>query len=71
MMRIAVTLLFGGLLLAGFINNASAQISDGVIKIGVLSNQSTVGADASGVAAATAARLAVEDFGGAIDGVPI
>lgn len=71
MMRIAVTLLLGGLLLAEIINNASAQISDGVIKIGVLSNQSTVGADASGVAAATAARLAVEDFGGAINGVPI
>ena len=71
MMRIAVTLLLGGLLLAGIINDASAQISDGVIKIGVLSNQSTVGADASGVAAATAARLAVEDFGGAINGVPI
>jgi branched-chain amino acid transport system substrate-binding protein len=71
MMRIGVALTLSNFLLAGFINNASAQISDGVIKIGVLSNQSTVGADASGVAAATAARLAVEDFGGAIKGVPI
>jgi branched-chain amino acid transport system substrate-binding protein len=71
MMRSVVTLTVSSVLLAGFINNASAQISDGVIKIGVLSNQSTVGADASGVAAATAARLAVEDFGGAIKGVPI
>ncbi len=71
MMRIGITLLVSGFLLAGFINDALAQISDGVIKIGVLSNQSTVGADASGVAAATAARLAVEDFGGAINGVPI
>jgi branched-chain amino acid transport system substrate-binding protein len=71
MMRIGVALTVSGFLLAGFINNASAQISDGVIKIGVLSNQSTVGADASGVAAATAARVAVEDFGGAIKGVPI
>jgi branched-chain amino acid transport system substrate-binding protein len=71
MMRSVVTLTVSSFLLAGFINNASAQISDGVIKIGVLSNQSTVGADASGVAAATAARLAVEDFGGAIKGVPI
>jgi hypothetical protein len=59
MMRSVVTLTVSSFLLAGFINNASAQISDGVIKIGVLSNQSTVGADASGVAAATAARLAV------------
>jgi branched-chain amino acid transport system substrate-binding protein len=71
MMRSVVTLTVSSFLLAGFINNASAQISDGVIKIGVLSNQSTVGADASGVAAATAARLAVEDFGGAIKGVPV
>ena len=70
-MRSIGTLLLGGLLLAVFTDSAAAQISDGVIKIGVLSNQSTVGADASGIAAATAARLAVEDFGGAIKGVPI
>ena len=70
-MRSAVALIFTALLWAGSIDNASAQISDGVIKIGVLSNQSTVGADASGVAAATAARLAVEDFGGAINSVPV
>ncbi len=70
-MRSAVALIFAALLWAGSIDNASAQISDGVIKIGVLSNQSTVGADASGVAAATAARLAVEDFGGAINSVPV
>jgi branched-chain amino acid transport system substrate-binding protein len=70
-MRIAVTLTLSAMLLAAIANDALAQISDGVIKIGVLSNQSTVGADASGVAAATAARLAVEDFGGAINGVPI
>ncbi len=70
-MRSIGTLLLGGLLLAVFTDSAAAQISDGVIKIGVLSNQSTVGADASGIAAATAARLAVEDFGGAVKGVPI
>jgi branched-chain amino acid transport system substrate-binding protein len=70
-MRSIGTLLLGGLLLAVFTDSATAQISDGVIKIGVLSNQSTVGADASGIAAATAARLAVEDFGGAVKGVPI
>jgi branched-chain amino acid transport system substrate-binding protein len=59
-----------GVLAAG-VSGAMAQMSDNVIKIGVLSNQSTVGSDASGVAAATAARLAVEDFGGAINGVPV
>ncbi len=50
---------------------AQAQISDGVVRIGVLSNQTAVGADASGAAAATAARLAVEDFGGMVAGAPI
>jgi branched-chain amino acid transport system substrate-binding protein len=50
---------------------ALGQISDDLVKIGVLSNQTAVGAGASGVAAATAARLAVEDFGGTVRGKPI
>jgi len=68
--RFAAAALAGTLLMAG-VPTASAQYSDGVIKIGVLSNQSAVGSDASGVAAATAARLAVEDVGAAINGVPV
>jgi branched-chain amino acid transport system substrate-binding protein len=64
-------LLLGGFLIAIGGTGAGAQISDGIIKIGVLGNQSAVGADASGKAAATAARLAAEDFGGSINGVPI
>jgi branched-chain amino acid transport system substrate-binding protein len=52
-------------------SSAFAQISDGVIKIGVLSNQTAVGADASGAAAASAARFAVDDFGGTVRGVPV
>lgn len=63
--------ILSGLALSCYISAALAQMSDGIIKIGVLSNQSAVGSDASGVAAATAARLAVEDFGGAINGTPI
>jgi len=50
---------------------ARAQISDGVVKIGVLSDVSAVGSDASGAAAATAARLAVADFGGSVRGMKI
>jgi branched-chain amino acid transport system substrate-binding protein len=50
---------------------ALAQVSDDIIRIGVLSNQTAVGADASGPAAATAARLAVEDIGGAVLGKPV
>ena len=44
---------------------AHAQISDGVIKIGVLNDQSSLYVDISGQGGAVAARLAVEDFGAA------
>lgn len=70
-MRHALTAFACASLLLSGASGALAQISDGVVKIGVLSNQSAVGSDASGVAAATAARLAVEDFGGAVNGAPI
>lgn len=50
---------------------AYAQISDDVVKIGVLSDETGVGAAASGAAAVTAAKLAAEDFGGKIVGKPI
>jgi branched-chain amino acid transport system substrate-binding protein len=42
---------------------ASAQISDGVIKIGVLNDQSSLYADLAGQGSVVAARMAVEDFG--------
>jgi branched-chain amino acid transport system substrate-binding protein len=51
--------------------NADAQISDDVVKIGVLSDQTGVGADASGPNAAYAARMAVRDFGGTVLGKAI
>src|SRR5256886_7259978 len=41
---------------------ASAQISDGVIKIGVLNDQSSLYADLAGQGSVVAARMAVEDF---------
>jgi branched-chain amino acid transport system substrate-binding protein len=69
--RLIGVLMLGWLFAALGATASPAQISDGVVKIGVLSNQSTVGADASGIAAATAARLAVEDFGGSVKGAPI
>jgi branched-chain amino acid transport system substrate-binding protein len=50
---------------------ADAQISDDVVKIGVLGDQTGVGADASGPNAAYAARMAVRDFGGTVLGKPI
>jgi branched-chain amino acid transport system substrate-binding protein len=42
---------------------ALAQISDGVIKIGVLNDQSSLYADLAGQGSVVAARMAVEDFG--------
>ena len=44
---------------------AQAQISDGVIKIGVMNDMSGLYADVAGPGSVTAARLAVEDFGAA------
>ena len=50
---------------------AQAQVSDGVIKIGVLNDQSSLYADISGPGAAVAARMAIEDFGAAKKGMKV
>src|SRR5256714_4230818 len=50
---------------------AQAQISDGVIKIGVLNDQSSLYADIAGQGSVAAARLAVEDFGAAKKGMKV
>jgi len=51
--------------------SAHAQISDGVIKIGVLNDQSSLYADLAGQGSAVAARLAVDDFGAAKKGMKV
>lgn len=56
------------LLLAGL---AWAQVSDDIVKIGVLNDRSGVYADLSGEGSVVAARMAVEDFGGEVLGMPI
>lgn len=50
---------------------AFAQVSDNVVKIGVLNDQSGVYADLAGAGSVTAARMAVEDFGGKVLDKPI
>src|SRR3989475_11323705 len=50
---------------------AQAQVSDGVIKIGVLNDQSSLYADLTGPGSAIAARMAVEDFGAAKKGMKV
>src|SRR5438445_5324830 len=50
---------------------ASAQISDGIVKIGVLNDQSSLYADLAGQGSVVAARMAVEDFGAEKKGMKI
>ena len=50
---------------------APAQVSDNVVKIGVLNDQSGLYADLGGPGSVTAARMAAEDAGGMVLGKPI
>ena len=60
---------------AGLGHSGRAQpteaISDGVVKIGLLLDMTSLYADVTGVGSETAARMAVEDFGGTVLGKPI
>ena len=51
--------------------SAQAQVSDDVVKIGVLGDQSGMMADLSGKFGVEAVKMAVEDFGGTVLGKPI
>jgi branched-chain amino acid transport system substrate-binding protein len=51
--------------------SARAQISDDVVRIGVLNDQSGLYADLGGPGSVVAARMAVEDFGGTVLGKPV
>ena len=50
---------------------ASAQISDDVVKIGVLTDMSSLYADATGKGSLTAVQMAVADYGSKVKGKPI
>ena len=63
----AAVLLFG----SGLSAHAQEKISDGVVKIGLIEDMSSIYADITGVGAVTAAKMAVEDFGGKVLGKPI
>ena len=58
-------------LLAAAATPAVAEISDGKVKIGILNDQSGVYADFGGKWSVEAAKMAVEDFGGKVQGAPI
>jgi branched-chain amino acid transport system substrate-binding protein len=50
---------------------ARAQVSDDVVRIGVLNDQSGLYADLGGPGSVVAARMAVEDVGGSVLGKPV
>jgi branched-chain amino acid transport system substrate-binding protein len=52
-------------------NGAHAQYTDGVVKIGVLTDMSSLYADITGLGSVAAAKLAVEDFGAAAKGMKV
>jgi branched-chain amino acid transport system substrate-binding protein len=63
---------YGALALAAALGLVAAQpVRADSIKIGVLGDQSNVAADAGGLGAILAAKLAAEDFGGKAAGMPV
>src|SRR5258707_6553900 len=63
--------LFAAVPLAFAASPAHAQISDGVVKIGVLSDMSSLYSDIAGSGSTVAARMAVEDFRAARKGMKV
>ncbi len=57
-----------GICLAGPVR---AQVSDGVVRIGVLTDETGPYADSAGPGSVLAAQMAAEDFGGSVRGMPI
>ena len=64
-------LVSAALLAATAMPAAAGEISDGKVKIGILNDQSGVYADFGGKWSVEAAKMAVEDFGGKVQGAPI
>jgi branched-chain amino acid transport system substrate-binding protein len=52
-------------------SSANAQYTDGIVKIGVLTDMSSIYSDIGGPGAVVAAKLAVEDFGAAAKGMKV
>ena len=70
-MRLGLALVSALLVTGLAAREAHAQISDDVVKIGVLNDQTGLYADLGGPGSVVAAKMAVEDFGGKVLGKPI
>jgi branched-chain amino acid transport system substrate-binding protein len=69
--HLALATMAGTLVFGHMSATAADAISDGVVKIGVLNDQSGIYADMAGPGSTIAAQMAVEDFGGKVLGKPI
>ncbi len=70
-MKTLRTALLGGVTAFALAGAAQAEISDNVVKIAVLDDMSGVYADLAGPGSVVAAEMAVEDFGGSVNGVSV
>jgi len=70
-MRSLAASLIAGLVCAVSGGAANAQISDDVVKIGVLTDMSSLYADATGKGSLAAVQMAVADYGGKVRGKPV
>jgi branched-chain amino acid transport system substrate-binding protein len=57
--------------IAAIAGTANAQVSDGVIKIGVMNDMSSLYSDIAGPGSVIAARMAIEDFGATKKGMKV
>jgi branched-chain amino acid transport system substrate-binding protein len=70
-MKSIAAALAAGLAFAASSGAANAQISDDVVKIGVLTDMSSLYADATGKGSLVAVEMAVADYGGKVKGKPV
>jgi branched-chain amino acid transport system substrate-binding protein len=70
-MKSLAAALAAGLAIAATGTAANAQISDDVVKIGVLTDMSSLYADATGKGSLAAVQMAVADYGGKVKGKPV
>jgi branched-chain amino acid transport system substrate-binding protein len=70
-MKSLAAVVAAGLVLAASGTAANAQISDDVVKIGVLTDMSSLYADATGKGSLAAVEMAVADYGGKVKGKPV
>jgi branched-chain amino acid transport system substrate-binding protein len=70
-MKSLAAVVAAGLMLAACGSAANAQISDDVVKIGVLTDMSSLYADATGKGSVAAVQMAVADYGSKVKGKPV